>query len=92
VKRAAPITPEGESAHDYARRKARYGHRDWLVWRDEQDTPKAAPRTTKNLEQAIRETEERGYFHHYLASTATPYIIRPEHIEALLENTRRGIT
>ena len=90
--RAAPITPESESAHDHAIRKARYGHRDWLVWRDPEGTAKAAPRTTKNLEQAIRESESHGYFHHYLASTATPYIIRPEHADALLENTRRGYT
>ncbi len=92
MKRAAPITPKDESAHDYAIRKARYGHRDWLVWRDHQGTAKAARRTTENLEEAIRESASRGYFHHYLASTATPYIIKPEHVSALLENTRRGYT
>ena len=89
---AVPITPAGESAHTLAERKARYGHRDWIVWRDETGTAKAAPRTTGALEQAIRESATRGYFHHYGASSGVSYLITPDLAVPLLENTRRGHT
>ena len=88
----APITPTSESAHDPAERKARYGHRDWIVWRDETDTAKTAPRTTEALEQAIQESASRGYFHHYGASSGVSYLITPDLAVPLLENTRRGYT
>ena len=90
--RAAPITPTGESAHDLAQRNARYGHRDWIVWRDETGIAKAALRTTEALEQAIRESASHGYFHHYGASSGVSYLITPDLAVPLLENTRRGYT
>lgn len=43
----------GETAFQVAVRKARYGHRDWIVWKDKDKQTYAAPMNMKSLKIAM---------------------------------------
>lgn len=52
----------GEGAGETARRKARYGHRDWLLWRDRDGMLYAAPATPYTCKLAMLATGTQKTF------------------------------
>lgn len=64
-----------ESAHAYAKRKARYGHRDWIVWTDKSGEKQTAVLSADSLKQAMLATGTQGWIMLYAANTATPYLL-----------------
>jgi hypothetical protein len=87
--RDTAISPETETASSYASRKARFGHRDWLVWRDAAGKAWAALKTVENLELAIKDKSGEDFML-YAASSAHPHIIFEEQARIMLANARRG--
>lgn len=51
-----PPPPAESELWAMAERKARYGHRDWLVWRDRLGQLHAAVKTAASLKQALLDT------------------------------------
>ena len=43
----------GDDAYKDACRKARYGHRDWLWWRDRQGIAHATPKTPETMKSCL---------------------------------------
>jgi hypothetical protein len=59
-----------------AERKARYGHRDWVVWRDEDNTLRTAPVSVESMKAALLATGSRRHFYLIGANDANTYIYR----------------
>lgn len=73
-----------------ARRKARYGHRDWLVWLDTHGARHARPLDAATLKAAMLATGTRGHFTLYEATTGNPWRVTWPHAVAMLANAKRG--
>src|SRR4051812_7729055 len=65
-------TITGKGAFEQAKRKARYGHRDWLVWTDCAVGQIAAPRTAESIKAAMLATGSQRPFFMLHASDACP--------------------
>jgi hypothetical protein len=89
AQREIAISPTDETASSYASRKARFGHRDWLVWNDATGKSWAALKTLESLERAIREKSDKDFML-YVGSTATPCIVDAGQARIMLANARRG--
>ena len=66
---------DGDNPAVFARRKARYGHRDWLVWTGRDGKRYAALRTVEGIKQAMLATGTQGYFTCYVANTGTGMVV-----------------
>lgn len=84
-------TPKaGENPHEFASRKAKYSHKCWIVWR-ENDQSIAAPATPATLERAIAAVGPEGRFSGYSRSTGQGNILRASGVaQAWLANARAG--
>lgn len=51
---------DGTTAFDLARRKARHGHRDWIVWRDRTGDYHAECRTPATIKHALLANGTKG--------------------------------
>lgn len=57
----------GDDAREFATKKARYGHKDWIVWQDKSGQWVAALRTAESVKQAMLATGTQGIFRTYLS-------------------------
>lgn len=64
---------EGEDAYQMAKRKARYGHRNWFAWRDKDGRSFAAPATAESCKLAMLTTGTQGRFTLLSASDGTAH-------------------
>jgi hypothetical protein len=55
----------GPHAAQTARRRARYGHRNWIVWVNRGGVTCAAPASADTLKRAILDTGTQGLFYLY---------------------------
>ena len=51
---------DGHEAHELARRKSRYGHRDWIVWRERDGTFRAEVRSPAAIRKALLANGTKG--------------------------------
>lgn len=79
-----------ESAFGAAARKARYGHKDWIIWRERDGREQAAPCTADAIKSALLAVGTQGRFVRLSASTATGASIRWKLGLTMLRNCRRG--
>lgn len=56
----------GNDAREVAAKKARYGHKNWIVWQDKQGQWVAGLRTAETVKQAMLATGTQGVFRAYL--------------------------
>lgn len=64
-----------KDAYATAQRKARYGHRQWVVWREPSGQDRAEPATADNLKRAMLDTGTQGKFTGYCAD-GCPMVLR----------------
>lgn len=57
----------GEDAREVAQHKARYGHKNWVVWKNKNNQWVAGVRTAETVKQAMLSTGTQGTFRAYLA-------------------------
>lgn len=62
----------GADAGAVARRKSRYGRRDWVWWVSKDGSRHCAPVSYANLKTAMLETGTQGVILMYSANTGTP--------------------
>lgn len=62
----------GATAYQQAQTKARYGHRDWIVYRTKDGTRTAEPSTSQSIKRALLAVGTQGHFTLILASTGAP--------------------
>ena len=60
----------GNEAREIAKRKARYGHSDWIIWKDGADEYHAAKASAATVKQALLAVGTQGRFNCYQASNA----------------------
>lgn len=58
----------GDDVNAIARTRARYGHTNWIVWRDKDGTKRAARVSIAALKMAMLATGTQGHFTMYQAS------------------------
>ncbi len=58
--KAATTRIDGETAFNEARTKARYGHCDWLYWRDRTGVSHAARRSPESIKEMLLEVGTKG--------------------------------
>lgn len=85
MKRIAKI----EGIHEMAQRKARYGHRCWIVWADTYGGMHATRATAESLEAAIAAVGPRGKFTGYCGD-GTGMILNNAIATIWLSNARIG--
>ncbi len=73
-----------------ARKKARYGHRNWIVWHDGKAVRHCARLTAESVKAAMLTCGTQGHFTMYEASTGTPWRVGWRHAANLLANARAG--
>lgn len=76
--------------YETAKRKARYGHRDWLVWIGRDGKRYAAPRTAESLKAALLASGTQGKFSMYCANDAQGWNIGWWHGVIMFKNARGG--
>ncbi|QRM34891.1 hypothetical protein [Microvirga sp. VF16] len=66
------MTSPGEGTYtlQYAQRKARYGHRDWLFWTDRSGSSQCAPKSKESIKKAMLASGTQGRWFVVSASTA----------------------
>jgi hypothetical protein len=64
-----------QEATDTARRKSRYGHRQWIVWREPAGEYRAELATAANLKRAMLDTGTQGKFWGWCAD-GCPTVLR----------------
>lgn len=79
-----------QTAYDAAARKARYGRKDWIVWRDRAGKDHAAPCTAGAIKTALLAVGTRGRFTRLSAGTATGSVVRWPVGLVMLRNCRKG--
>jgi hypothetical protein len=80
----------GRDAVEKARVKAKYGHRDWVVWRDRDGEIHAAVSNYENFKAAMLAVGTQGRFTVLAASTGIGHTIRWQVAVAWLSNIRHG--
>ena len=80
--------PEG--VFEVAARKARYGHKDWIVWRGRDGREQAALCTADAIKSALMAVGTQGRFVRLAASTATGTSTCWRLGLIMLRNCRRG--
>lgn len=75
--------------HAHAQRKAKYGHRHWIVWEDVMGKPHSAQATAENLQQAIADVQGRK-FSGYSPSTGIGNVLSRNVADVWLSNARQG--
>lgn len=81
-------TPSEASA--YAKKKARYGHKDWIVYRSKSGETVAAKRSAESLKAALLNVGVKGRFTCYSASDCVPQAIGWCIGIIMLSNTKHG--
>jgi len=56
-----------------AQRKARFGHRDWITWRDRSNNYNVARMSPDTVKSALLAIGTKGHFTLIAASTGTPH-------------------
>jgi hypothetical protein len=77
-------------AYSLARRKARYGRRDWIVWRERSGAWQAAPRSPATLKAAMLARGTSGRWTLIAGSTAVPYAYGWRDGVTMIRNARFG--
>lgn len=75
-----------QQAHKYAKRKAVYGHRPWIVWKDAIGTPKFARATKESLRIAIEEVNGKRFTG--FGTDGTGHVMTPATAQVWLRNAR----
>lgn len=75
---------------DMACRKARYGHKDWIVWDDRDGSQRAALCTADAIKSALMAMGTQGRFFRISANDAVGTIVRWRLGLRMLRNCRRG--
>lgn len=83
------VAEPAEGLHNMAQRKAKYGHRAWIVWTDEHGSRHAARATVESLEAAIAAVGPKGKFTGY-SGDGIGNILNPGIAQAWLANARIG--
>jgi hypothetical protein len=78
------------TAVEQAKRKARYGHKDWLIWRDRQGVLHTAVSNYDNFKSAMLATGTQGRFTVLEANTAVGFTINWRVGVAWIANIRHG--
>lgn len=63
-----------EQLHEIARRKARYGHRPWLHWRDRNNTPHIAIFSSLSIKTAMLAIGTQGNFTCYHGNGTAEFV------------------
>ncbi len=74
-----------------AKRKARYGHRDWLYWRDKNGMPHAELKSEESLKEAMTALEESCLVTLLCASDGVGMIVNKDMANIMLGNIKYGI-
>lgn len=88
-KRAA-VPERSPTALEIARRKARYGHRDWLVWAEPPGRSQARVLSYENLRAAMKDCGSQVRFNLVSASTAVCQVMTWRIGTILLRNLKNG--
>jgi len=75
-----------QDAHATAKRKARYGHRPWIVWQ-ENGAGRAEPANAEKIKAAMLATGTQRHFHGY-DTTGTGNILKWRMALTWLRNTK----
>lgn len=65
----------GADAYETARKKARYGHKDWIVWTEKTGTRFAAPKSRESIKAALLAVGTQGRFSLIGASNAVSFVV-----------------
>jgi hypothetical protein len=74
-----------------AKRKARYGHRDWIWWVDKDGVHHADVKSAEVIKKALDAVGEDGHFGSLEASTGQGYRVNPEMTRTMIRNAQYGI-
>lgn len=85
----AIITPDN-SAHDIAFRKARYGHKTWLVFHRRDGSWETRQYSADAIKAALIAVGTQGRFFWYSANCGTPNLCRSWHYGVYLWRCARG--
>ena len=77
-------------ASAYAKKKARYGHRDWIIYRAKDGGVIASRRSAESLKAALLNVGVKGRFTCYSASDCVPQAIGWSIGIIMLSNTKHG--
>ena len=78
----------GQEAYALAQRKARYGHKAWIVWRGRDGTWNAAVETVAAVRQAMLDVGTQG---RWTAIGTREYVQRWRDGVRILSNARVGV-
>lgn len=81
----------GKDAGQIARKKARYGHRDWLVWTDKQCEAHSALCTPSNIKKAMLDVGTQGTFIRVCANDAIGLLSHWSDGARYLRNAKYGL-
>jgi hypothetical protein len=84
------VTMTLHAAFDLASRKARYGHKEWIVWKNIDGSGSAGLCCAENIRKALDCLENRGRFWRISATSSQGTIIRRRMGELMLRNCLRG--
>ena len=74
--RSAETAGRAEGAFSLAKRKAKFGHRDWIVYRDRNGNEHAEQYSASVVKKAMLAVGTQGRFHLIAASTGVDHIYR----------------
>ena len=81
----------GSEAMELAHRKARYGHKDWLVWKDRAGNWQAALKSPETLKTALLAIGTQGRFYLVVASYSVSQMMVWQTGILAMRNCRYGI-
>lgn len=77
-------------AYELARRKSKYGHKDWIVWKNTDGEFQAEAKSADSLTKAMESIGEDGRFSCMEASVGTGMIVNRDIAQIMLNNTQYG--